>query len=123
MERGTISMEENKVVIKSIDGTVWLTQSQIADLFECFTGKVSSNIRAILKTGVLDEREVCKTHHYKNGNFVEIFNLEMITALSFRIKSRNAGLFRSFIMKKAVANAERPILMIRDGDICNFYLN
>jgi hypothetical protein len=39
---------------------------------------------------------------YKNGNSVEQYNLEMIAALSFRIKSRNAEVFRKYLMRKAL---------------------
>lgn len=103
---------------------IWMTQYQLADLFGCFTGKISANIRAILKSGVLDETNVCRTYHYTNGSFIEQYNLEMIIALSFRIKSRNAEFFRSFIMKKTVKDTvDRPILIFGSGDIYNFSLN
>lgn len=116
---------ENGVVFISASVEIWMTQYQLADLFGCFTGTVNANVRAILKTGVLNEADVCRMHHYKNGNFVEQYNMEMVIALSFRIRTRNAELFRSFIMKKAVANtAGKPILMIGDWNKnCNIPLN
>lgn len=124
MAQGMIKIKGDEVIIKLSDNEVWLTQHELADLFECFVSKVSSNIRSILQSGVLYESDVCRTCHYLNGNSVEQYNLEMIMALSFRIKSRNAETFRSFIMKKAVeGTVDRPIQMIGDGDICDFYLN
>jgi len=80
-----------------------MTQHEIADLFECFISKVNANVRSILKSGELNETKVCRTHNYKNGNSVEQYNLEMITALSFRIKSRNAEIFREWLMDKMVS--------------------
>lgn len=115
---------ENGVVSIPISVEIWMTQYQLADLFGCFTSKISANIRAILKTEVLDEANVFRTYYYKKGSFVEQYNLEMITALSFRIKSRNAELFRDFIMKKANANhVNRPILIIGDRNIYKFSPN
>ena len=102
MKRKIITIENNIVFIQSND--IWMTQYEIARLFECFVAKVNSNIRAILKTGVLDERTVCRTYYYQNGNSVEQYSLEMITALSFRIKSHKAEIFRDWLMRKAVAN-------------------
>ena len=83
---------------------IWMTQYELAKLFECFVAKVSSNIRSILKTEVLDERAVCRTYYYKDGGSVEQYNLEMITALSFRIKSHKAEVFREWLMRKAITN-------------------
>ena len=113
MKQGSISIVDGKVVITPADGTVWLTQYQIADLFECFVAKVNANIRAILKADILDERKVCRLYRYDNGNSVELYNLEMITALAFRINTHNAKAFREWLMKKAVASpTERAIVVI-----------
>ena len=113
MRRGEIIIIENGIVSVPASTDIWMTQHQIADLFQCFVAKINANVRAILKTGVLDETNVCRTYHYQNGKFTEQYHLEMITALSFRIRSYNAEIFRDWLMKKAVANfAERQILMI-----------
>jgi hypothetical protein len=107
MKRGDITINNNRVRIIPVNGTVWLSQWQIANLFEVFQSKVSSNIRAILKSGVLWESEVCYCHHYENGNSVDLYNLEMITALVFRIHSRNAEIFRQWLMKRAITPCSR----------------
>ncbi|GHU87989.1 hypothetical protein FACS1894155_01990 [Bacteroidia bacterium] len=102
MERGKIIINESGVEIIPANGNVWLSEWQIAELFGVFIAKVSSNIRAILKSGVLRENEVLCSFHYANGGSVDLYNLEMITALSFRIKSKNSEIFRSWLMKRAV---------------------
>ena len=111
MENSMIKIESGIVQIPQSTG-IWMTQHQLADLFQCFVGKINANVRAILKTGVLDEANVCRTHYYKNGNFVEEYNMEMIIALSFRIQSRNAEVFRNFIMKKAATDTSRQNFLI-----------
>ncbi len=83
-------------------GTVWMTKHQIADLFGCFVAKVVSNIAAVLKSGVLDESRACRIHRYKDGSGVELYSLEMITALAFRIDTRNAEIFRQWLVERAV---------------------
>jgi len=117
-----IKIEEGRVVISPVDGTIWLSQYQIAHLFDCFIAKISSNTRSILKTGVLDERKVCRTYYYKNGDSVEQYNLEMITALSFRIKSHNAEIFREWIMKKATTK-EKNVFVDFQWDVDKIFLN
>jgi len=101
-----------------------MIQHEISQLFDCFAAKINANIRAILKTHVLYESDVYKIHHYKNGNSVELYNLEMITALSFRVKSRNAEIFRNWLIKKAMTDApQNSVNMNETLYTCGFSLN
>ena len=96
-------------------GTVWMSKHQLADLFGCFVAKVVSNIAAVLKFGVLDESRVCCFHRYKDGGGVELYSLEMITALAFRIDTHNAAILRRWLMEWAVQPAPKfqpPITVI-----------
>ncbi len=111
MNRDKITIE-NGIVSVPASAEIWMTQHQPADLFQCFVGKINANVRTILKTGVLDEANVCRTHYYKNGNSVEEYGLEMIIALSFRIQSRNAELFRKYIVKKSIRNEDTTMLIL-----------
>jgi hypothetical protein len=96
-------MENGRVVIApASDGSVWMTKHSIANLFGCFVAKVVSNIASILKGGILDESRVCRFHRYKNGGGVELYSLEMVTALAFRIDTRNADIFRRWIVEQAL---------------------
>ncbi|GHT03002.1 hypothetical protein FACS189440_04090 [Bacteroidia bacterium] len=101
MKRGKISICERRITIADENGEIWMSEHEIARLFEVFVAKVSSNIRSILKSDVLRVNEVCYCHHYANGGSVDLYNLEMITALAFRIHSRNTDLFRKWLMKRA----------------------
>ncbi|MDR0232666.1 MAG: protein-tyrosine kinase [Dysgonamonadaceae bacterium] len=103
MNREIITIE-NGIVHLPQSNNIWMTQYELAKLFECFVAKVNSNVRSILKIGVLDERAVCRTYYYKNGGSVEKYNLEMIIALSFRINSHKAKIFREWLMRKAITN-------------------
>ena len=97
-----ITIENGRVTIRPTATGVWLTQSQIADLFGVFTAAVSTNIRAIHKSGVLHEEHVCRRTRCRDGNIVERYSLEMVAALSFRLKSENAEAFRRWIVKRAM---------------------
>ncbi|GAB6013366.1 protein-tyrosine kinase [Viscerimonas tarda] len=111
MNREIITIE-NRIVTVPASAEIWMTQHQLADLFQCFISKINANIRAIMKTGVLDETNVCRTHYYKNGNSVKEYGLEMIIALSFRIQSRNAEVFRQFLTRR-LAKPEISEILIR----------
>ena len=96
----SITIEEAGVTIRSVSGTVWLTQHQIADLFDVFVSSISSNVRAILKSEVLREDEICRHQKTENGGLMILYNMEMITALAFRLKSRPAEWYRQWIVRK-----------------------
>ena len=121
MKRKIITIE-NGIVSVPASANIWMTGYEIARMLECFVAKVSCNVRSILKTGVLDETKVCRTYYYGNGGSVEQYNLEMITALSFRIKTYNAEIFRAWLMKKVVTNTpEMKICMYMNWN--NILLN
>ena len=96
-----ITIENGRVTIRPSANGIWLTQAQIADLFGVFASAVNANIRAILKSGVLDENRVFHRTRTRNGNLVERYDLEMITTLAFRLKSENAEVFRKWIIERA----------------------
>jgi Virulence protein len=90
---------------QSVD--VWMTQHEITDLFGCFISKVKSNTCSILKSSILRDTDVYLTYHCQNGSFVEVYGLELIIALSFRIQSGNAEVFRRWLTRR-LTKAEIP---------------
>lgn len=100
MNTESIKIENGRVVIRPAAGGVWLSQHQIADLFGVFVAKVNANVRSILKSEILRESEVCRQRGNGKG-FIEVYNLEMITALAFRLKSPQAQQYRGWIIRQA----------------------
>lgn len=49
-----------EIQLRAIDGTVWLTQAQIAELFQVSPQNVTIHIRNILAEGELSEEATCK---------------------------------------------------------------
>ena len=110
-----ITIDGEQVIIRPAIGEIWMTKHEIARLFGCFVAKVVSNIPAILKSGALHESRVCRFHRYKDGGGVELYSLEMITALAFRIDTHNAAIFRRWLVERATQPTHRaapPIAMI-----------
>ena len=79
--REPISIENGRVEIHTPENRVWLTRHQIADLFGVFVPAVGSNIRSILKSGILCEERVYRRERNRDGGIVELYSLEMIAAL------------------------------------------
>ncbi|CDN31346.1 hypothetical protein BN938_1253 [Mucinivorans hirudinis] len=111
MERGKITIENGTVEVVFGGNTVWLSQWQIAELFNVFVSKITANTRSILKSGALRETEVMRTHKFDGGS-VELYNLEMITALAFRIDTPQARAFRHWALRKMAAKSVTPHIVV-----------
>jgi len=98
MKREIITIGENgKVHIPTTP--VWMSACEIADLFGVFSGKVNSHIKSIFKDGLLREDEVMQTLLFRD-RAVDLYNLEMITMLSFRIATPQAKTLRRWIIDR-----------------------
>ena len=90
----TIDVENNRVtVLLSQDGTVWMTQSEIARLFGVLVAAISSKIRSIYMSKQVIE---CYTHRISGHE--DLYNLEIIAALSFRVRSMESEAFRKWLL-------------------------
>jgi len=80
------------------DGTVWMNQSQIAELFDTSVPNISMHISNILKEGELEPNSVVKDYlttaadgkQYK----VTFYALDMVLAIGFRVRSKRGTQFR-----------------------------
>lgn len=105
MEGHKITISENGTV--TITGPVQMTFFEIAELFGVFVQTIRSNVKAILKSEVV-AADVA-SGGTMDGNLIlpDYYGLDMVTALSFRINSRNAGVFRKWILGKATREMEQ----------------
>jgi hypothetical protein len=80
--------------------TVWATQQQIADLFERDKRTISEHIKSIIAEGELDESSVVRKFRStaSDGKDYETshYDVDMILAVGFRVKSPKAALFRKW---------------------------
>ena len=107
MGRGYIRIKENSenqfvVEAKLVNGTLWMSKHEIADLFNVFVSSIGNNLRAIFKSGLLQKEEVSQTHKYENNGRqceLTLYNLEAIIFVSYRVASYEARAFREWVMK------------------------
>ncbi len=106
-------MEENKIVIYQTDDgrtqidvrlendTVWLTQAQMAELFQKTPQNITMHIRNAYKEGELDENATCKEYLQvrMEGNrrvqrMQKFYDLDVIISVGYRVKSKRGTAFR-----------------------------
>lgn len=118
MKRGTVIINSNSVIIQK---DVWMTDYEITDLFGVTSSAVNSQVKAIYKSGVMSEKDTTRYIGLENGNRADIYNLEIIIALAFRLNSLPAKKFREWIIRKAVTPTHSQpsiIVHLKDGFLC-----
>jgi hypothetical protein len=92
---------QTKIDLKLEDGTVWLSQLQIADLFQTTKQNISKHIQAIFEDQELDEAATVNqqlTVQKEGDREVErtltLYNLDVILAVGYRVRSPRGVEFR-----------------------------
>lgn len=83
--------------------TVWMTKFEIADLFGVFSCDIRKAIRAIYKNKELSETDTMKYIKQTDGINYDVYNLEMVIAIAFRIRSKERILFRRLVINEICA--------------------
>ena len=97
---------QTKIQTRLEDETVWLTQEQMAELFQRDRTVISKHIKNIFQEGELDENMVCAkfAHTTKHGAIqnktqtsnINFYNLDVIISVGYRVKSLQGTKFRQW---------------------------
>ncbi|MCT7447344.1 virulence RhuM family protein [Aliarcobacter skirrowii] len=111
-----------KVDVRFEDGSIWLSQAQICEVFGKAKSTISEHIKAIFEEEELNPISTVRNYRtvQKEGNReverdIEYYNLDMIIAIGFRVRSSTGTKFRiwandklkEYITKGFVLNDER----------------
>ena len=119
MDRGIITINETGVVTIPI-APIWMTKFEIADLFGVFSCNVRKAIHSIYKNKELNELDTMKYISQPDGISYDIYDIEMVIAVAFRICSKESILFRRFIISKMnLTMKETPITLFVSYDNSN----
>ena len=102
MSRGIITISEMGVFTIPT-APVWMTQFEIADLFGVFSYDIRKAIHAIYRNKELNETETMKYVKQANRISYDVYSLEMVIAVAFRICSKESILFRRFVINEICA--------------------
>ena len=95
---------QTNIEVKIEDDTVWLTQQQLTELYQCSKSNISEHIKHIFEEGELDKDSVVRKFRTTadDGKIYNVayYNLDMIISLGYRIKSVIATRFRQWATKR-----------------------
>lgn len=90
-----------QVKLRAIDGSAWLTQAQLAELFQVTPQAITQHVGAIYQEGELLESATCNDYlqvRSEGGREVQRtlrhYNLEVILAVGYRVRSARGTQFR-----------------------------
>lgn len=102
MDDGSASID-----VRFVDETVWLTQVQMAELFQSSRTNIVEHIKNIYAEGELDKNSTCRNFRQvrQEGNRevvreIPYYNLDMIISLGYRVKSKIATQFRRWATER-----------------------
>ena len=100
-ERNIITIDEYGKVIMPTDLSITaMTEWELCNLFEITAPTFRAEIKALCKSGVLREYEIRRTIRISDRCSIEVYNLETITALAFRIGTYGAERVRQALLNR-----------------------
>ena len=95
-----VGENNTKIEVKLIDGNVWLSQDQIVNLYQSSKPNISEHIKHILEEGELDKNSVVRNFRItaSDGKLYNVkhYNLDMIIAIGYRVRSNVGTSFRKW---------------------------
>ena len=102
-ERNVITMDEHGNVSLPTDiGATAMTEWEICELFGVIAPTVRAGIKALCKSGVLSVYDIRRIIRISDRYSAEVYNLETIAALAFRIESFGAAKVRKVLLERII---------------------
>ena len=95
---------ETKIKVRMKNETVWLSQKQMAELFDCSVDNISLHLKNVFKEGELSEDSVTEEYSVTASDgknyIVKHYNLDAIISVGYRINSLRGTQFRIWATQK-----------------------
>ncbi|HIX97262.1 MAG TPA: hypothetical protein H9975_07240 [Candidatus Alistipes avistercoris] len=108
MKRNIITMDgQGNIALPTDAGSIAMTEWELCELFGVIAPTIRTGIKALCKSGVLREHEIRRTIRLSNNRSMEVYNLEAIIALAFRINTFGAEQVRRAILERLYLRKEK----------------
>ena len=123
---------QTRVQVRFQDSGIWLTQAQLAELYQCSSQNITQHIRAIYESGELVEQATCKPYlqvRQERGRQVsrslKHYNLEVVLAVGYRAKSHRGTQFRRWATEQLKTYLSKGVLLdderFKRGDDAEYF--
>ena len=94
---------QSRIQLRAEDGTVWLSQAEIAELFQTSPQSITQHIKGLMAEKEIDEEATCKEllqvrlEGERNvRRSIKLYNLDVILAIGYRVRSARGTQFRQW---------------------------
>ena len=115
MKRNIIEITEHGTITIPSE-TVWMSEAELVSLFGVIAPTVRAAIRAVYKSGVLTEHEAQRHIRLSDKYSMDVYSLEMVIALAFRIHSYGAERVRNAMIEKLYLRKEKTSIFFSLGN-------
>ena len=115
MKRNIIKITEHGTITIPSE-TVWMSEAELVCLFGVIAPTVRAAIKAVYKSGILKVHEAQRYIHLSDKISMDVYSLEMVVALAFRIRSYGAKRVRNAIFKRLYLRKEKTSIFFSLGN-------
>ena len=102
-ERNIITMDgQGNIYLPTDIGTTAMTEWEICELFGGIAPTVRAGIKVLCKSGVLSIYDIKRIIRISDRYSTEVYNLETIAALAFRVESFGAAKVRKALLGRII---------------------
>lgn len=106
---GNVSMPENIT-------DIWMSEAELVSLFGVIAPTVRAAIKSVYKNRILKEYEVQRYIHLSDKISMDVYSLEMVVALAFRINSYGVERVRNAILERMYLRKEKTSIFFSLGN-------
>ena len=85
-------------------GEIWMSESEMVDLFGVFIPKLRNAIKALYKEEQVKPYEAERTIKVKQNQYLTVYNMEVVMLLSFRLNTYQTRAVRRELMERIERN-------------------
>ena len=90
-----------KIDVRLEDETVWLSQKQLAELFQKERSVITKHISNVFAEGELEEKSNVQNMHFAHSDKpVKLYNLDVIISVGYRVRSHRGTQFRKWATQR-----------------------
>lgn len=116
MKRCIITIDESGNIIMPENVTdIWMSEPELVKLFGVIAPTIRASIRAVYKSGILEEHEMQMYIRLENGYHADVFSFPMVVALVFRINTFGAEQVRNTILERVCLRKEKTNIFFSLG--------
>jgi len=118
-ERNIIKWSEYSEYIELTipSGDIWMSESELVDLFGVFIPKLRNAIKALYKEELIKSFEAERTIKKRDNLYITVYNMDVVLLLASRLNSYQARAVRKELMERISRN-HKPFEVILTSINC-----